>query len=128
MKRLDPIPYWGKFQDPDLNSLLCVWIPNDDFNMIHNRWKLLGRKHRSDRTLKIRRFGQPEGFDQDHMPPKLGFQASHLPRGWYGNEWVCPACLMLVASEAENPARLKLSSLAEQRASPPITGIRLSFT
>ncbi len=38
------------------------------------------------------------------------------------------SCLMLVASEAEKPARLKLSSLAEQRASPPITGIRLSFT
>jgi hypothetical protein len=35
---------------------------------------------------------------------------------------------MFVESEAMNPKVLKLSSLAEHRARPPITGIRESFT
>ena len=36
--------------------------------------------------------------------------------------------LMLVVSANTKPSMLKLSSLAEQSASPPITGTRLSFT
>jgi hypothetical protein len=36
--------------------------------------------------------------------------------------------LIFVDMDAKNPKRLKLSSLAEQRARPPITGIRESLT
>jgi hypothetical protein len=50
--------------------------------------------------------------------------------GWWAavNLELVSICLMLVAREAEKPARLKLNSLAEHSASPLITGIRLSFT
>ena len=40
----------------------------------------------------------------------------------------CPHSLMLVAKAAMKPIMLKLSSLAEQMASPPITGSKLKFT
>ena len=36
--------------------------------------------------------------------------------------------LIFVANAAKNPATLKLNSLAEHRASPPMTGIRDNFT